>query len=204
MQYATSPVFPGDTEMAQRMREFDWSRTRARAGVELADEPQDHGGRAARQSLPDGLLWGPSLININNDAYRPILGDKHPASLGASAREIWKEIWHIVGPQLEGVLAGAPATWNEHLLLPINRHGYIEETYFTFSFSPVPDDEGRVGGVLATCQETTEQVQDARQLRMLQELSVHTMQERSAEETCRAAMACCRTTQTTSRSRWPM
>jgi hypothetical protein len=67
-----------------------------------------------------------------------------------------------VGPLADSVLTGKDATWNEHLLLPMLRNGFLEETYFTFSYSPVPDDSGRIGGMLITCQETTGEVQDGR------------------------------------------
>jgi signal transduction histidine kinase/DNA-binding response OmpR family regulator len=181
-------IFSGESEMARRMRALDWSKTALGPVANWPTSLKTTVGVLLGNRFPMCLFWGAELTNINNDAYRPILGEKHPASLGASGREIWKEIWHILGPQAEGVLGGGPATWNEHLLLPMNRRGYVEETYFTFSYSPVPADDGRVGGVLVTCQETTDQVQDARQLRMLQELSAHAMQERSAEEACQAAM----------------
>ncbi len=180
-------IFEAGGEMGAFMRTIDWSRTalgpvetwptslRTALGIVL-------GGR-----FPMLLWWGDQLIQLYNDAYRPILGDKHPHAFGAPGAQVWAEIWHIIGPQAEGIRAGGPATWNEHLLLPMQRKGYLEETYFTFSYSPVPDDLGGVGGVLVTCQETTAQVQDERQLRALRDLGTALSETRSAEEACTVA-----------------
>lgn len=174
--------------MSARMRAVDWSRTgvgpvetwptrlRAVLGLVL-------GGR-----FPMLLWWGEQLIQFYNDASRPILGDKHPHALGAPGPEVWAESWHLIGSQAEGILAGGPATWNEHLLLPLRRKGYLEEAYFSFSYSPVPDDTGGVGGVLLTFQETPAQVQDAWELRALRELGTALSQTRSVEEAWAVAM----------------
>ena len=133
------------------------------------------------------VWWGPHLIQIYNDGYRSILGGKHPRSIGAPGRQVWSEIWHIVGPMADGILDGGPPTWSEHLLLPMNRKGFLEETYFTFSYSPIPDDQGGVGGVLVTVQETTEQVQSLRQLRTLRDLGASGSDARSPGEACTTA-----------------
>jgi signal transduction histidine kinase len=144
-------------------------------------------GVVLENRFPMLLWWGQDLIQIYNDTYRPILGDKHPRSMGASGPEVWAEIWHIVGPMARGILEGQPSTWSEHLLLPMNRKGYVEEAYFTFSYSPVPGDSGRVGGVLVTVQETTEQVLSERRMRMLQELVARTASTRTTEQACLGA-----------------
>src|SRR6185295_18602219 len=111
------------------------------------------------------------LLHLYNDAYRPILRDKHPASLGAPAADVWAEVWDVAGPLARSVQEGGPATWIEDLQLFIASGGMAEETYFTFSYSPVPGDDGRVAGILNTVQETTAKVQSERQIRMLHELS---------------------------------
>src|SRR5689334_21127010 len=181
---AVTPVAPEETsqshghlelapngEMSMLIRSFDWSKTPLGPMDRWPTSLRTMVGVALRSRFPMALWWGRDLVSFYNDAYRPILGDKHPASLGRAGREVWAEIWHIVGPLADGVLADGPATWNEHLLLPMNRKGYVEETYFTFSYSPIPDDDGTVGGVLITCSETTEQVQDERQLHTLRDLA---------------------------------
>ena len=107
-----------------------------------------------KSRFPMIIFWGPDLVQIYNDAYIPILGDKHPDALGQRAADCWPEIWESIGPMLHGVLRTNEATWAENLLLPLYRNGRIEECYFTFSYSPVEDD-GRVGGVFCAVTETT-------------------------------------------------
>ena len=175
-------------EMSTLIRSFDWSKTRLGPMDRWPTSLRTMVGVALRSRFPMALWWGRDLVSFYNDAYRPILGDKHPASLGRSGREVWAEIWHILGPQADGVLADGPATWNEHLLLPMNRKGYVEETYFTFSYSPIPDDDGAVGGVLITCTETTEQVQDERQLRTLRDLAARAGGAESVVVVCETAL----------------
>ena len=109
------------------------------------------------------LWWGPDLLHLYNDAYRPILRDKHPQSLAAPAAEIWAEVWDVAGPMARSVQNGGPATWTEDLQLFIKSGAMAEETYFTFSYSPVPGDDGQVAGVLNIVQETTAKVQSERQ-----------------------------------------
>jgi PAS domain S-box-containing protein len=107
--------------------------------------------------FPIILFWGRELIQLYNDAYRPILGARHPAAFGQRARDCWPEIWDAVGPMLNGVLDTGNATWSENLLLPLERYGAPEECYFTFSYSPIDDGE-RVGGVFCAVFETTASV----------------------------------------------
>jgi PAS domain-containing protein len=107
------------------------------------------------------LWWGPSLIQIFNDAYRPSLGNggRAEAALGAPGREHWSDAWHILAPQIEQVLTTGDATWHENALVPIERNGSIEDVYWTYGYSPVRDDAGPIAGVLVVCTETTGQVQ---------------------------------------------
>lgn len=107
---------------------------------------------------PMFLWWGPDLIQVYNDGYRPSLGDRHPQALGARGREFWSEIWHTIGPQIEGVLTRGESTWHEDQLVPITRNGHLDEVYWTYSYSPVRDDDGSIAGVLVTVQETTSRV----------------------------------------------
>ncbi|QSQ28211.1 response regulator [Pyxidicoccus parkwayensis] len=173
--------------MGTLMRSVDWSRTALGPVETWPSSLRTALGLVLGSRFPMLLWWGEELIQLYNDAYRPILGDKHPRSLGAPGAEVWAEIWHIIGPQANLIREGGSATWNEHLLLPMQRKGYLEETYFTFSYSPVPDETGQVGGVLVTCQETTAQVQDERQLRTLRDLGNALTETRSAEEACSVA-----------------
>jgi len=134
--------------------------------------------------FPMMLGWGPDLLQFYNDAYLPVLGVKHPDSLGAPVSAVWSEIWTVVGPLMLSVLSGGPALWREHELLFINSRGFAQETFHTFSQSPVPGDDGKVGGVLLTVQETTEQVQGERQLQTLRVLAERTGLASTATEAC--------------------
>jgi signal transduction histidine kinase/FixJ family two-component response regulator len=171
--------------MAARIAAFDWAATALGPIDEWPTSLRSMVAMVLENRFPMSLLWGPELIHIYNDAYVPVMGGKHPG-LGQSARALWPEIWPIVGPQIEGALEGRGSTWNEHLLLPLIRKGFREESYFTVAYGPVRDDAGAIGGVLITCQETTVQVQDERQLQMLRELGVQGAAD-SAEAACRTA-----------------
>ncbi len=111
------------------------------------------------------------MFKIYNDAYRPILGSKHPAAMGAKAQHVWPEIWHIVGPRFHSVLSYGGSTWSENELLLVKRYGHIEECYFTLSYSPIIDETCGVAGVFCAVTETTEQVISERRLLTLQRLS---------------------------------
>src|ERR1700753_1464742 len=97
---------------------------------------------------PIWIGWGPELTYFYNDPYKAIIGGKHPWALGKSTAEVWREIWPEVGPLLETALGGEEGTYSEQQLLIMERHGYREETYYTFSYSPIPDDEGEPGGII--------------------------------------------------------
>ncbi len=121
--------------------------------------------------FPILLWWGPELVMIYNDAYRPMLGQsKHPRALGAPGREVWGEIWDVIGPMLEQVMAGGGATWSADERLILDRNGYPEECYFTYSYSPITDESGGVGGVFCAVTETTERVLGERRLATLAEM----------------------------------
>jgi signal transduction histidine kinase/DNA-binding response OmpR family regulator len=126
--------------------------------------------------------WGDDLSFFYNDAYRPTLGVKHSWALGASARQVWREIWPDIGPRVDLVLQRGEATWDEGLLLFLERHGFSEETYHTFSYSPLRDDRGVVGGMLCVVTEETDRVIGERRLRVLRELAAGIATTRKADE----------------------
>ena len=131
---------------------------------------------------PMFVWWGRELINFYNDAYIPVLGGRHPTALGQPAGQIWGEIWDVIGPQTEIVMREGRATWNDSILLVMERYGYTEETYFTFSYSPAIDDDGHVGGVFCACTEDTKRVLGERRLRTLRALAEQATRATSVEE----------------------
>ena len=131
--------------------------------------------------------WGDELSFFYNDAYRPTLGVKHDWALGASAREVWKEIWPDIGPRIEHVLKTGEATWDEGLLLFLERSGYPEETYHTFSYSPLSDDGGTIVGMLCVVTEETERIIGERRLSSLRELASEIAGKNTSTEVLAAA-----------------
>lgn len=126
--------------------------------------------------FPMVVMWGPELVLFYNASYAPMLGNKHPWALGKPVREVWPEIWDTIGPMLEGVRAGEGATFSEDLMLALHRSGYLEECYFTFSYSPIAD-EGEIPGILCAVVETSRKVIAERRLRAL-----HAIESRSLTE----------------------
>ncbi|MGA2014727.1 MAG: PAS domain-containing protein, partial [Solirubrobacteraceae bacterium] len=122
--------------------------------------------------FPMLIWWGPELVMIYNDSYRGILGAaKHPSAMGQAGADCWPEIWDVIGPMLRGVLEEGAATWSEDQLLLLDRNVEEEECYFTFSYSPIRDEAGGVGGVFTAVFETTERVVGERRMRCLRELA---------------------------------
>jgi PAS domain S-box-containing protein len=158
--------FCGAGEMRALCRAFDWSATSLGpvAAWPLTLRTIVATLLASRQ--PMFLWWGPELVQIYNDAYRPSFGNdgRHPRALGMRGADFWTDIWAIIGPQIAQVMAGGDATWNEDQLVPIERNGRLEDEWWTYSYGPAFDDNGVVAGVLVVCQETTERVLTERRL----------------------------------------
>jgi two-component sensor histidine kinase len=163
----------GGGEMGARMRAHDWAAT-ALGPVEVWPQSLRTVLRLLLSSNhPMFVFWGPQHICFYNDAYSGSIGEeKHPAMLGAPGREMWEEIWPVIGPQIAMVLAGEGATWHENQLIPIIRHGRLDDVYWTYGFSPIDDDTAPhgVGGVLVVCTETTRHVMLERRQTFLVEL----------------------------------
>jgi PAS domain S-box-containing protein len=135
------------------------------------------------------MAWGPDLIFFCNDAYRPTLGDKKNW-LGARSDSVWTEIWPDIGPRIHRVLKTGEATWDEGLLLFLERSGFAEETYHTFSYSPLADDEGTITGMLCVVTEDTKRVIGERRLRVLRDLGLRLTDIRTSREVWSAVEAC--------------
>lgn len=165
-------IFPQRGEVAALIRSKDWSG----GSLGHPDSWPSSLRSVLRLMLTSRyamwLGWGPELAFFYNDAYaEQTLGKKHPWALGRSAREVWAEIWDQIGPRIDRVLAGGESTWDEGLLLFLERNGYPEETYHTFSYSPAFDDAGAVAGLFCVVTEETERVIGERRLSLLRELA---------------------------------
>jgi PAS domain S-box-containing protein len=184
-------TFSSGGEMGAQMRAHDWEQTLLGP---VAEWPQSL--RIALRILlgsgyPMLICWGPEFVMLYNDAYRPVLGrTKHPGALGRRCEDVFSEAWNFIGPLFGKVMSeGQDASTLTDQLFLLDRNGYLEETYFTFSYSPIPDDDGGVGGVLVTALETTERVIGDRQRRVLRDLASRTGEARTEEEVCRIAAA---------------
>lgn len=150
-------IFPGDSEMARLMRQWDWASTPLGSPESWPDALKIPLKMLLTSRFEMWLGWGPELCFFYNDAYIPTLGLKHPKMLGKPFREVWAEVYDDVADQVERVRAGE-ATWNKSLLLLLERSGYPEETYHSFSYSPLYGPEGAVDGLLCVVSEETESV----------------------------------------------
>jgi signal transduction histidine kinase len=167
-------LFLGNSEMAARMRAFDWSST----SIGPCERWPQSVRAIVRMMLTSRYAmwmgWGPDLAFFYNDAYAAMtLGAKHPWALGQRASEVWTEIWPDIGPRIAHVLSTGEATWDEGLLLFLERNGFPEETYHTFSYSPLHDDSGEIGGMFCVVTEDTTRVIGERRLAKLRELGKH-------------------------------
>lgn len=177
----------GGGELGSLIRGFDWQAT---ALGPPATWPQNL-RMALRIMLtsrqPMWIGWGPQLLYFYNDPYKSIIGGKHPWALGRPTAEVWHEIWPDIGPMLETATQGDQGTYVEAQLLIMQRHGYPEETYYTFSYSPIPNDDGTVGGIICANSDDTQRVIGERQLALLRDLAADTAHARNRQEACHHA-----------------
>ena len=165
-------VLAGETEMARRIRAHDWALTPLGPIATWPPALRSSVSICLDCAFPIFVWWGPTLATLYNDEYIPVLGPaKHPHTLGQPAAQVWAEIWHVIGPMIEQVIEQGQATRSRDLQLHLNREGYLEETYFSFSYSPIHDQNGKVAGVFCPCIETTEKVIGARRLLTLRDLA---------------------------------
>lgn len=161
-------LLAGGGEMGALIRGFDWKTSPVGP-----PETWPQGLRTTVRILlstqhPMFIWWGPELIQFYNDAYRKTMGpERHPSALGQPGRECWAEIWDIIGPQIEYVMAGKGSTWHEDQLVPVTRFGSRRDVWWTYGYSPIDDGQGGVGGVLVICNDVTEQHLSQERLRDL-------------------------------------
>jgi signal transduction histidine kinase len=160
-----SPRIFGDGEMADLIRNFDWSSTSLGPFELWPDSLFALINTILNSRHPMLLMWGDELIQFYNDAFRPsISGDKHPRALGQKASDCWTEIWHVVGPQLTSVVTRGESIWFADTLVPILRDGRLDDVYWTYGYSPARDEHGQIRGALVVCTDTTASVKARQQL----------------------------------------
>ncbi|HTR55493.1 MAG TPA: ATP-binding protein [Kofleriaceae bacterium] len=190
MPSVASQIFPGEGEMARLIRGMDWAATPLGPVERWPQSLRTAVSICLGSRHPIVVWWGPERWMFYNDGYRPMLGEsKHPQFLGASGRECWAEIWDVVGPMMDRVIATGEATWSEDLQLLMNRSGYLEESYFTFSYSPIRDEDGRPVGIFNACTETTARVLATRRMRTLRELTIEARSTSEAARSCTEILA---------------
>jgi two-component sensor histidine kinase len=152
---ATFDFLESGGEMGALMRAHDWRNSTLGSPATWPQSLRLTVRLMLNTRHPMFIWWGPELIQFYNDAYRETMGpERHPNALGARGRECWEEIWPIIGPQIEYVMAGHGSSWDEDRLVPVTRHGGRQDVWWTYSYSPI-DIEGRVGGVLVICNDVT-------------------------------------------------
>ena len=163
----TDALFPGDSELAALMRAKNWSET-SLGPVETWPHALKTAVRIVLTSrFSMWMGWGDELAFLYNDSYRAdTLGQKHPSALGTPTNQVWREIWPEIRPRVQAVLDGA-ATWDEGLLLLLERSGFREESYHTFSYSPLHDDDGTIRGLLCVVTEDTARLISERRVALL-------------------------------------
>ncbi|GEJ57937.1 ATP-binding response regulator [Anaeromyxobacter diazotrophicus] len=175
--------------MGRRILEKDWSRTSLGPLASWPEPLRTAVGMCLSTRFPMYVYWGPERFQLYNDAGIPIMGARHPHAALAPVREVFPEIWPVIGPMFEEIERTGRATWSEGQLLELERHGFPEECYFTFSYSPILDGSGAVAGFYTAAMETTGQVLAHRRLRTLQALAARAASAASAEEACAGALA---------------
>ncbi|MEP7218049.1 MAG: ATP-binding protein, partial [Bacteroidota bacterium] len=187
---ADQDFLSGGGEMGERMRAFDWSGTPLGPAAEWPQSLKTAVRIVLTSRQAMFVWWGKELINIYNDPYKAIVGGKHPEALGQPASQVWREIWDQVGPRVESAIRNDEGTYDEALLLIMERNGYPEETYYTFSYSPVPNDGGGIGGIICANTDDTQKIVGERQLALLRDLAAATADARTFDDACSRSAAC--------------
>tara|TARA_R100000306_G_scaffold62604_1_gene75747 strand:- start:108993 stop:111311 length:2319 start_codon:yes stop_codon:yes gene_type:complete len=161
------------SELRDLVRELPWHETSLGAIDEWPASLKTTVSIVMNSQQPMFLFWGPELIQIYNDAYRPSFGEgKHPAALGQPAKLFWQEVWDVIEPMFDAVRAGDSTVLHENQLIPVWRNGRVEDCYWTYTYNAVYDETGTVAGVLAIVTETTGSVVSERRQSILSWLSV--------------------------------
>ncbi len=172
----------GGGEMGKVIRSMDWSRTPLGPISSWPQSLRTTVSLCLASNFPISLAWGPRHVQIYNDGYWPICGAKHPGSMGQDFTECWASAWPVIGKAFERALGGQ-TSYLENQRMFLDRNGYLEETFFTFSFSPIRDETGKVGGLFHPVTETTSRMLNERRMRALRDLAARTGKARTIDET---------------------
>jgi two-component system sensor histidine kinase VicK len=160
------PFLQGGGEMGKMIRLTDWASTSLGLAETWPVELKNMVSMMLTTTFPVLICWGPDYIQLYNDAFRPINGEtKHPRALGGAAKETYAEIWETIGPMFAGVMGGQSVGFPD-FMVPLDRNGYLEDCYFDFSYSPIRNAEGHIGGILVICMETTVRVKHIERLQI--------------------------------------
>ncbi|MGK7392713.1 MAG: ATP-binding protein [Candidatus Cyclobacteriaceae bacterium M2_1C_046] len=188
---APSDIFSGGGKMGELMSTIDWAETPVGPVSTWPLSLKMIVKMLLHSKFGMFLWWGPELVQFYNDAYRPSFGksgEKHPKAMGQRGEECWGEIWHIIYPQIRQVMETGVATINENQLVPIFRNNILEEVYWTYSYSPVFEESGKIGGVLVVETETTKQVIGERRMLLLRDLSMLINESKDIYEICQSTI----------------
>ena len=175
-------------EMGSLIRQKDWTHAPIGNSESWPQSLRSAVSICLGSAFPIAIYWGPELALLYNDAWSPIAGAKHPWAVGQSARAVWPEIWDTIGPLFQHVMTTGEATRSKDQLLAMRRHGYTEECYFDYTFSPVRGESGHVEGIFNAVLETTERVIGERRLRTVRALAERAAEARTAELACEVSM----------------
>lgn len=155
------------TEIGALFRAKDWSRTSLGPIVNWPESLRVAVSICLNSRFPMFVWWGPALVNIYNDAYIPLLGKRHPAAFGQPAKEVWESVWTAFSSQISDVMRHGRASWNDRVCVTVERNGYPEEAFFTWSYSPIFEEGGKIGGLFCAVTEETRHVAAERESKLL-------------------------------------
>src|SRR6266487_1492995 len=171
----------GGGEMGKLVRSMDWARTPLGDISRWPQSLRTTVSLCLASNFPISLAWGPRHVQIYNDGYWPICGGKHPGSMGQDFSECWASAWPAIGEAFERALTGE-TSYLENQRMFLDRNRYLEETFFTFSFSPICDETGGVGGLFHPGTETTRKMVGERRTRALRELAARSGKAQTTDE----------------------
>jgi hypothetical protein len=179
----------GGGELGKLIREYDWASTPLGPVSAWPKSLRTCVQIMLTSRQPYWIGWGNDLIKLYNDPYKAIVGGKHPWALGKPASAVWSEIWHDIEPLLTKAIVLNEGSYVESALLIMERNGYPEETYYTFSYTPVAGDDGGIGGMICANTDDTEKILSERQLTTLTNLGKGFVEARTNEEVYRSTIS---------------